>query len=79
VSRSEGGASGPVKLTSEGTSRRKGRCWKCGIYGHWAIDCKHSKKDKEQQQPEANLVVSGVEQHDTLMLSMCDVVHDLVQ
>lgn len=32
--RSEGGTSGSVKLTSEGTPRRKGRCRKCDIYGH---------------------------------------------
>lgn len=25
---------GDVKLTSEGTPRRKGRCRNCGIYGH---------------------------------------------
>jgi hypothetical protein len=79
ASRSKGGASGPVKLTSEGTPRRKRRCRKCGIYGHWAVDYKRSKKDKEQQRPEANLAVSGVEQHGALMLSMCDVVHDSVQ
>jgi hypothetical protein len=24
-----------VKLTSEGTSRRKGKCRNCDIYGHW--------------------------------------------
>jgi hypothetical protein len=34
VARSDGGASKPVKLTSEGTPRRKGRCRNCGIYGH---------------------------------------------
>ena len=35
--RSESGGSsnsGGVKLTSEGTPRRKGRCKNCGIYGH---------------------------------------------
>jgi cell fate (sporulation/competence/biofilm development) regulator YlbF (YheA/YmcA/DUF963 family) len=29
------GGQGTVKLTSEGTPRRKGRCRNCGIYGHW--------------------------------------------
>jgi hypothetical protein len=33
-SRHEGSSSGQVKLTSEGTPRRKGRCRNCGIYGH---------------------------------------------
>jgi hypothetical protein len=33
-----------VKLTSEGTPLCKGRCRNCGIYGHWAKDCKRPKK-----------------------------------
>jgi len=44
---SDGGTSGAVKLTSEGTPRRKGCCHNCGIYGHWAQDCKRPKKEKE--------------------------------
>jgi len=48
VARSEGGASGEVKLTSEGTPRRKGRCRNCGIYGHWEQDCKRPKKEKKE-------------------------------
>lgn len=31
---SDDGDSAAVKLTSEGTPRRKGRCRNCGIYGH---------------------------------------------
>ncbi|CAD6261976.1 unnamed protein product [Miscanthus lutarioriparius] len=55
VARSDGGASGPIKLTSEGTPMRKGRCRNCGIYGHWAEDCKRPKKErkKEGRAPEA--------------------------
>lgn len=29
-----------TKLTSMGTPRRKGKCRKCGIYGHWGKECK---------------------------------------
>jgi len=73
VARSDGGDSGTVKLTSEGTPRRKGRCRNCGIYGHWAEDCKRPKKEKkEKRQPEANVAVGGVEQP-VLMLAACDV------
>lgn len=35
-----------VKLTSEGTPRRKGKCRNCGIYGHWKQDCKRPKKER---------------------------------
>jgi hypothetical protein len=41
------GSSNMVKLTSEGTLRRKGRCHNCGIFGHWAQDCKRPKEKKE--------------------------------
>jgi hypothetical protein len=45
----DGNASGPVKLTSQGTPRRKGRCRNCGIYGHWAEDCKRPKRGKKKE------------------------------
>jgi hypothetical protein len=35
-----------VKLTSMGTPRRKGKCRKCGIYGHWAKECKKAPKEE---------------------------------
>jgi len=38
-----------VKLTSMGTPRRKGRCRNCGIYGHWAEDCKRPKKERKEE------------------------------
>ena len=81
TARSDGGATGPVKLTSEGTPRRKGRCRNCGIYGHWAQDCKRPKKEKKEvRQPEAKVVMGGAEQP-ALMLAVCDVgvVHEPTQ
>jgi hypothetical protein len=35
-----------IKLMTEGTPRRKGRCRNRGIYGHWKQDCKRPKKDR---------------------------------
>jgi hypothetical protein len=77
AARSDGGASGQVKLTSEGTPRRKGQCRNCGIYGHWAEDCKRPKKEKtkEAAQPEANVAIGGGDHGGTLLLATCDVVH----
>jgi len=77
VAHSDGGASGLVKLTSEGTPRRKGRCQNCGIYGHWAQECKRPKKEKKKDaaHPEANVAVGGVDQQGVLMVAMCDVMH----
>jgi len=37
------------KLTTMGTPRRKGRCRNCGIYGHWAEDCKKPKKERNEE------------------------------
>ena len=49
-------------MTSQGTPRRKGRCRNCGIYGHWAEDCKRPKRDKkDHKQQEANVAVGVVE------------------
>jgi hypothetical protein len=63
--KSEGASSSTphkVKLTSQGTPRRKGRCRNCGIYGHWAEDCKRPKRDKkDHKQQEANVAVGDVE------------------
>jgi len=77
VAHSDGGASGLVKLTSEGTPRRKGRCQNCGIYGHWAQECKRPKKEKKKDaaHPEANVAVGGVDQQGALMVATCDVMH----
>jgi hypothetical protein len=76
AARPDGGASGEVKLTSEGTPRRKGRCRNCGIYGHWAEDCKRPKKEKKEMvQPEANVALGGADHGGALLMAACDVVH----
>ena len=41
---------GPVKLTSEGTPRRKGRCRNCGFYGHWKEDCKRPPRKERKEE-----------------------------
>jgi hypothetical protein len=53
-----------------GTPRRKGRCRNCGIYGHWAEDCKRPKKDKKKdaKEPEANLAVHDHGVHGAVLL-----------
>ena len=43
-----GGDAREPKLTSMGTPRRRGKCKKCGIYGHWAKECKTQMKDERQ-------------------------------
>ena len=42
-----------VKLTSMDTPRWKGKCRKCGIYGHFAKECK-TKELKEEWQEAAH-------------------------
>lgn len=37
-----------ARLTSMGTPRRKGRCRKCGLYGHWEKECMNKKSSKER-------------------------------
>jgi hypothetical protein len=62
----------PVKLTSEGTPRRKGRCRNCGIYGHWREDYK--QPPKKERKEEAH--VSRAEQENpSLLLAMVATVH----
>ena len=50
-----------VKLTSMGTPRRKGKCCKCGIYGHFAKECK-TKELKEERQEAAHHANADTEQ-----------------
>ncbi|XP_066351427.1 uncharacterized protein [Miscanthus floridulus] len=72
----EGGGAGGVKLTSMGMPRRKGWCRNCGIYGHWAEDCKRPpKKDKKKEGQPAEVNMAVGHETGTLMLAMCDVVH----
>jgi hypothetical protein len=56
----------PVKLTSEGTLRRKGKCRNCGIYGHWRVDCK--RPPKKERKEEAH-VVQTEQENPSLLLS----------
>jgi len=75
----KGGASGgqgTVKLMSEGTPRRKGRCRNCGIYGHWAEECKRPKKERKQEKKEAaNLAVADA-QPALFLASASGIVHE---
>jgi hypothetical protein len=48
-----------VKLTSEGTPRRKGQCRNYGIYGHLKQHCKRPKKDHRE---EAHHVLANADQ-----------------
>ncbi|XP_066311453.1 uncharacterized protein [Miscanthus floridulus] len=41
--------SGGKQLMSMGTPRRKGRCRKCNIYGHFAKECKTKAKEERQE------------------------------
>ncbi|CAD6236912.1 unnamed protein product [Miscanthus lutarioriparius] len=54
-----------------GTPRRKGRCRNCGIYGHWAEDCKKPKKDRKE---EAHNVQADTDQP-TILLATVNAVH----
>lgn len=48
-------------LTSKGTPRRKGRCWKCGVYGHWGKECLNKKAGKEEREDATHHVVADTE------------------
>jgi hypothetical protein len=50
--RGDCGALGSPKLTSKGTPMRKGQCHNCGTYGHWAKDCKQSKRKEKKEPPQ---------------------------
>ena len=40
--------------------RRKGKCRKCGVYGHWGKECPNKKKAKEYQGEVANTKTDAV-------------------
>jgi hypothetical protein len=61
-----------AKLTSMVTPRRKGKCRKCGIYGHWGKECK--KAPKEERQEAAHVVCAEVEQPALLVAQVCNLV-----
>jgi hypothetical protein len=59
-----------VKLTSTGTPRRKGRYKNCGIYGHWAKDCKKPKKERKEEAHHAQADVD----HPSMLLATVNAV-----
>jgi len=58
-----------VKLTSMGTPRRRGRCNKCKIYGHYAKECK--TKLKEEKQEAAHHAAGDLETGALLVAEVC--------
>jgi hypothetical protein len=54
-----------------GTPQRRGKCKKCGIYGHWAKECKTPAKEERQ---EAVHAVLGVNDLALLVAQVCNVV-----
>jgi hypothetical protein len=76
LARGENNGGEEVKLTSEGTPRRKGRCRNCNIYGHYEQDYKRPKKEKKKdvKQQEANVAVGDGVHGGVLMLAECDVI-----
>ncbi|CAD6262136.1 unnamed protein product [Miscanthus lutarioriparius] len=54
-----------------GTPRRKGHCRNCGIYGHWAEDCKKPKKERRE---EAHHAQADADQP-AILLATVNVVH----
>jgi hypothetical protein len=60
-----------VKLTSMGTPRRRGRCKKCKIYGHYAKECKTNLK--EDKQKVAHHTTSNLETGALLVAQVCTI------
>lgn len=69
--RSDGGASKPVKLTSEGMPWRKGQCRNFGIYGHWEQDYKHPKKEKKKNQAQLGCTDASRVRRHARVTSVC--------
>ena len=76
--RGSGGAcdSGGRQLTSMGTPRRKGKCNKCGIYGHFAKEYK--TKEKKERQEAAHHANGDVEVGALLVAQVCTVARTLI-
>ena len=66
-----------AKLTSMGTPRRKGRCNKCKIYGHYAKECK--TKLKEERQEAVHHANGDVETGALLVAQVCTVVRSSIK
>ena len=58
-------------MTSMGTPWRKGRCSKCGIWGHYKKECK--SKQKEERQEAAHHVNGDPETGALLVAQVCTV------
>jgi len=61
---------------STGTPRRKGRCKKCGVFGHWARECLNKKSRKEDHDDAAHHVSGDTDKNPALLVAqVCDVMH----
>jgi hypothetical protein len=58
-------------LTSMGTPRRKGRCRKCNIYGHFEKECK--TKMKEEKQEAVHHAAGDIETGALMVAQVCSV------
>ncbi|CAD6247546.1 unnamed protein product [Miscanthus lutarioriparius] len=54
---------------SSGTPRRKGRCKKCGVYGHWAKECLNKKSVKEDHEDAAHHVSGDMDKNPALLVA----------
>jgi hypothetical protein len=60
---------------STGTPRRKGRCKKCGVYGHWAKECLNKKSGKEEKEDAAHHVTGDTDTGPALLVArVCNLV-----
>lgn len=65
------------RLTSMGTPRRKGRCNKCKVYGHFARECK--AKPKEERKEVAHHAAGDVETGALLVAQVCSLVRSPIR
>jgi hypothetical protein len=61
-----------VKLMLMDTPCRKGNCHKCGIYGHWAKECKNVPN--EERQEAIHHVNTDTEQPTLMVAQVCNLV-----
>lgn len=61
-------------LTSKGTPRQKGRCRKCGVYGHWGKECMNKKAGKEEHEDAMHHVTADTEAKPALLVAqVCNI------
>jgi len=70
-----GGEGREPELTSMGTPRRKGKCRKCGVYGHWGKECK--KAPPKERQEAAHHANADGENGALLVAQVCNVVQSM--